>query len=182
MNRKLLVTLHLYLAAFFTPMVLLVSITGGLYLYGIKGSSTSTQVAVLAEQTLKVPKEAQAAHDYVTELLQAAGIEHRFAYVRAQGPAATTRPTHRTHYQFRQGATGIEVNKVEPNLMMSALELHKGHGPQWFRSFETVFALGLVLVMLTGFWLGLQSAMLRSRTLVLTAVGTAVTLLLALVL
>jgi len=34
MNRKLLVTVHLYLASFFTPAVLLVAISGGLYLIG----------------------------------------------------------------------------------------------------------------------------------------------------
>lgn len=182
MSRKLLVTLHLYLAAFFTPMVLLVGITGGLYLYGVKAKGETTQVSVLAGQTLDVPKEADAAKTYVDALLKQANVEHAYDYVRAQGPVATTRPTHRTHYQLRQSDEGIVVNKVEPNLMMTMLELHKGHGPSLFRLFETVFALGLVLVMLTGFWLGLQSPMLRKPTLLLTIVGTAITGLLAFVL
>ena len=38
MNRKTLITIHMYLSAFFAPMVLLVAISGGLYLIGIKGS------------------------------------------------------------------------------------------------------------------------------------------------
>lgn len=182
MNRKLLVTLHLYLAAFFTPMVLLVGITGGLYLYGIKGSAVTTQAAVLAGQQLSVPKDAAQASAYIDELFKQANIEHSYDYVRAQGPAATTRPTHRTHYQFKQGEAGIEISKLEPNLMMTMLELHKGHGPALFRLFETVFALGLVLVMLTGFWLGLQSPMLRKPTLLLTIGGTVIAGLLAFVL
>ena len=182
MNRKLLVTLHLYLAAFFTPMVLLVGITGGLYLFGIKSAGETTQVAALAGQTLNVPKEAAQAKEYIDGLLQQATIEHSYDYVRAQGPAATTRPTHRTHFQLRQADDGIQINKVEPNLMMTMLELHKGHGPQWFRTFEMIFALGLVLVMLTGFWLGLQSPMLRKPTLLLTVGGTVVAGLLAFVL
>ena len=37
MDRKLLITIHMYLAAFFTPAVLLVAISGGLYLAGFKG-------------------------------------------------------------------------------------------------------------------------------------------------
>jgi hypothetical protein len=38
MDRKLLITIHMYLAAFFAPAVLLVAISGGLYLAGVKGN------------------------------------------------------------------------------------------------------------------------------------------------
>ena len=37
MDRALLVTIHMYLAAFFAPFVFLVAISGGLYLAGVKG-------------------------------------------------------------------------------------------------------------------------------------------------
>ena len=49
MNRKLLITIHMYLAAFFAPAVLLVAISGGLYLIGVKGEveqETITPAAV----------------------------------------------------------------------------------------------------------------------------------------
>ena len=38
MDRKLLITLHLYLSAFFAPAVILVAVSGGLYLLGVKGN------------------------------------------------------------------------------------------------------------------------------------------------
>ena len=44
MSRKLLINIHLYLAAFFTPVLLIMAISGGLYLMGIKGSYTEQQV------------------------------------------------------------------------------------------------------------------------------------------
>ena len=37
MDRKLIITVHMYLSAFFAPAVLLVAVSGGLYLAGIKG-------------------------------------------------------------------------------------------------------------------------------------------------
>ena len=44
--RSFWISLHLYAAAFFAPTLLFVAISGGLYLIGIKGSVTSTSVAV----------------------------------------------------------------------------------------------------------------------------------------
>ena len=41
MNRKLIITIHLALAAFFTPILLIVGISGGLYLIGEKGEMAS---------------------------------------------------------------------------------------------------------------------------------------------
>ena len=38
LTRKQLLTLHMYVAAFFAPAVFLVAISGGLYLAGVKGS------------------------------------------------------------------------------------------------------------------------------------------------
>jgi len=67
MNRKLLVSLHLYFAAFFTPLILLVAITGGLYLFGIKGTVERTVVTTLEQQTLNLKQDDLNA--YATSLL-----------------------------------------------------------------------------------------------------------------
>ena len=44
MNRALFITVHMYLSAFFAVFVLLVSISGGLYLLGYKGSVEQSPV------------------------------------------------------------------------------------------------------------------------------------------
>lgn len=177
MQRKLLVTIHLYLAAFITPLVLLVAFTGGLYILGVKGSVERTDVATLAQQNLAKPSEQT--FEYVNGLLAQAGIEHRFDYVKT-GSEAITRPTTRTYYQLKQVGSDIVVMRNEPNLMSSLVELHKGHGPIMFRYFEALCALALLLVMLSGLYLGLQSPMLKKKTLVLSGAGLLVFVALAL--
>ena len=46
MNRKLIISVHMYLSAFFTPAVLLMATSGGLYLTGIKGKVEQEEVII----------------------------------------------------------------------------------------------------------------------------------------
>lgn len=177
MQRKLLVSIHLYLAAFFTPLVLIMAISGGLYLLGVKGSvDKNTVTTVAGEQLNLMPGEEQAR---VTELLRKAGIDADFDYVKNAGPAVITRPTHQTYYELKDSADGVVVSRMQPDLMASLMELHKGHGPQIFRVFEMLFALGLVFIMLSGLYLGLQSPLLKKKTLLLSGSGLLVFVVLA---
>jgi hypothetical protein len=52
------------------------------------------------------------------------------------------------------------------------IELHKGHGPGAFKTFQKIFALGLIFIMLSGLWLGISAARLRKSTLLTAAAGT----------
>ena len=60
MARALLIKLHLYFSAFFSAAIVLVAVSGDLYLIGIKGSIKQTPVGTLAmgEQLLQDPNEA----------------------------------------------------------------------------------------------------------------------------
>ena len=51
------INLHLWVAAFFTPILLLIAISGGLYLVGVKGTTVDTAVELPADATLD-PKSA----------------------------------------------------------------------------------------------------------------------------
>ena len=59
------------------------------------------------------------------------------------------------------------------------MELHKGHGPSWYKQFQTAFALGLIFIMISGLYLGLMSAAYRRQTLVLCSAGLFIFLALA---
>ncbi|MCA6064817.1 PepSY-associated TM helix domain-containing protein [Thalassolituus marinus] len=172
MQRKLLVTIHLYLAAFFTPLVIAMAVTGGLYLLGVKGSVEKTPVATIAGQQLNLEKGNESAR--IDALLEQAGIQTDYAYVKTVPGGAITRPTSREYYELRDTADGVSVSRMQPDLIASLVELHKGHGPQAFRWLEIVFALGLVFIMVSGLYLGLQSPMLKNKTLVLSGAGTLV--------
>ena len=180
MNRRLFITIHLYLSSFFAAAVLLVAISGGLYLVGVKGQVAETVVASLPEAgrgSLQAPGKAE-----VQALLAEAGVEgFDFEYVRQSGKRAYTRPTSRTHYLVDATGPGVDIIRREPDLQARMIELHKGHGPTVFKTFQKVFALGMVFIMLSGLWLGLTAPRLVRNTTVSFGAGLALFLVLVLV-
>ncbi|MFT7125066.1 MAG: putative iron-regulated membrane protein, partial [Candidatus Azotimanducaceae bacterium] len=70
--RRLLINVHLYLAAFLAPMLLLVAVSGGLYLLNIKGEVTREAVVMPAGSNLDT--EAPTLEADVRALLAEAGI------------------------------------------------------------------------------------------------------------
>lgn len=177
MERKLLVTLHLYLAAFFAPAALLVAISGGLYLVGIKG--TVEQEAIYTSSNTTIDSKSASLHANVAALLVDAGVEsYNFEYVKVSGENLYTRPTSSNHYIIKSNREGVEVIHARPNLQSRIMELHKGHGPAAFKTFQKVFAIGLMFIILSGLWLGISAARLRRTTLLTAAAGTAAFILL----
>jgi hypothetical protein len=181
LNRRLFITVHLYLSSFFAALVLLVAMTGGLYLAGFKGSMAETTVATLSGQDYTLPEEATKAD--VERLLAAAGVEDfPFEYVRQSGARAYTRPTSEAHYLIEaRGRGDIRVVRREPDLQARLMELHKGHGPGHFKTLQKVFALGLLFVILSGLWLGLSAPRLRRNPALSFGAGLGVFLLVLLV-
>ena len=177
--RNFWISLHLYAAAFFAPTLLLVVISGGLYLVDIKGTVTSTPVAVPSGVVIN-PASASLEAD-VRALLRDIGITHDFEYVKKSGNTLYTRPTSRTHYEISVADDSVTVKHNVPDLQKRLIELHKGHGPLWFKDFQKVLAVGVLFIVLSGLWLGLSSAGLRARTIATGVIGLAVCLILAFV-
>ncbi|MBM97134.1 MAG: hypothetical protein CMI09_14955 [Oceanospirillaceae bacterium] len=180
MSRKLLVSIHLYLAAFFAPFILVMALTGGLYLLGIKGEMVKTPVTQL--QDVQLNGKSNDLEKDVSGLLQQAGISFSFDYVKVKGERLYTRPTSSTHYLLEPADNGVKITKIEPSLIAGLIELHKGHGPVVFRFVEQLLAAGLILIMLSGLYLGIMAPKLKGPTLVLSGSGLAVFVLLGYVL
>jgi hypothetical protein len=179
MQRKLFLKVHMYIAAFFAPAVLLVAISGGLYLNGIKG--TVDQETIYRSNTAKFDQNSATLSEDVTALLAKAGVvDYEFQYVKAKGAKLYTRPTSAEHYIIHLKAHGVEVIHARPSLQSRMVELHKGHGPTAFKIFQKVFAVGLILMIISGLWLGVSAARLRRSTLLTAGAGTAVFVLLLL--
>lgn len=168
MSRKTLVTIHLYLAAFFAPILLIMAVSGGLYLLDIKGSMEKGETIVLEGVTISDSSDKAA---QVKQMLDNAGLDSGFEYIKERGPMMQTRPTSRDHYEIKATSAGVEVTPVSPDLVAAMMELHKGHGPGLFRLLEQIMALGLILTLLTGLIVGLQSPLLKTRTVGFTAAG-----------
>ena len=173
MDRKLLITTHMYLAAFFAPAVVLVAISGGLYLAGVKG--TVEQEAIYSSSDVTIDRKSASLNADVAALLADAGVEsYSYEYVKVSGANLYTRPTSSDHYIIKLNESAVEVIHARPSLQSRMIELHKGHGPSAFKTFQKAFAVGLLFIMLSGLWLGISAARLRRSTLLTATAGAVV--------
>ncbi len=178
MARALLIKLHLYCSAFFAAAIVLVAVSGGLYLIGIKGTIERTPVGTLAtgQQLLLDPSEAK-----VQAALASLGVsDFEFEYVKQKGSQLITRPTTRPFYTLDISGDEAVVQYNEPSLQKRMIELHMGHGPTVYKTYQQVFAAGMLFIILSGLWLGLSSARLRLSTAVISGTGVLLFLWLAL--
>ena len=175
--RQLWINLHLWVAAFFTPILLLIAISGGLYLIDVKGTTVETDISLPADALVDL--EAEDLKEQVDELLRGAGIEHSFEYIRRSGSTLTTRPTSRTYYVVNVTEDGVQAARVVPDLQKRLIELHKGHGPLAFKQLQRITAVGLIFAILAGLWLALSAADLWRHGAIATGAGLVVTVVLA---
>ena len=169
MTRTLLIKLHLYLSAFFSAAIILVAVSGGLYLIGIKGSVEQTTLGEVSsgQQLLQDPSEVA-----VQAALTSLGVaDFEFEYVKQKGSQLITRPTTRPFYTLSIDGNEALVQYNEPSLQKRMIELHMGHGPGAYKTYQQVFAAGMLFIILSGLWLGLSSARLRLSTAVISGTG-----------
>jgi len=170
MSRKTIMTLHLYLAAFFAPIMLIVAVSGGLYLLGIKGEMVKGE-AILLPGVVFDAEDTDEKAVQVRLALADAGLDSDFEYLRERGAMMMTRPTSRDFYEIMPVEGGVQVTPVSPDFVAAMMELHMGHGPGLFRILEQLMAAGLILTLLTGVVVGLQSPLLKTRTVAISAAG-----------
>ncbi len=148
MKRSTLVTLHLGLSALFMPFLLILPLSGGLYLLDIKGEQAKVEAFKIAGP---VPGENTDA--FFREQFKANNIDFDFEYIRVNNNDFTFRPSSRVHYMATKSEAGATVYKLEPDILRRFMEIHKGHGPKIIRWLETAFALALILVTVSGIYL-----------------------------
>jgi len=169
--RKLLVTLHLLFAGFLTPAFLMVAITGGNYLIGNKGSVETMPLTLKAGAVLDF--SSATIQDDVVKLLADSNIDHKFEYVKSRGAGKIhLRPTSRDYIEIVQTHAGLTATMNKPSLQAGFMELHKGHGPKLFKNYQKLVALGLIGVVLGGFFVGILAKAYRRKTLIATGLGT----------
>ena len=177
MTRALLIKLHLYCSAFFSAAIVLVALSGGLYLIGIKGTIDQTRVGLAGsgEQLLAEPSI-----ESVQALLAEVGVtDFEFDYVKQKGSQLITRPTTRPFYTLDVSGNEVVVQYNEPSLQKKMIELHMGHGPVAYKTYQKIFAAGMLFIILSGLWAGLSSTKLRGPTAAVAGGGLLVFALLA---
>jgi len=134
MTRALLIKLHLYFSAFFSATIIMVALSGGLYLVGIKGSVEQTTVATASGGQALLADPSKMA---VQSVLANSGVtDFEFDYVKQAGSTIMTRPTSRPYYTLTISGDAVEITLNQPSLQKRLVELHKGHGPTAFKPFK----------------------------------------------
>jgi len=110
----------------------------------------------------------------VRALLADANIKHDFEYIRNRGTVIQLRPTSKTYLEFKQSPQGLSATRVKPDTVRSMMELHKGHGPQIFKSYQKLVALLLLGVVLGGILVGLMAKAYRRQTIIAVIGGIVV--------
>lgn len=167
--RKYLVLAHLWLAGLMAPAFALHAISGGLYLMDIKGQAATERVSLPAGADLDFNSTTLEAD--VRTLLKTANLKHEFEYVKNRGSLIQLRPTSRTYLEFKQTPKGLSVTRVKPNTVRSMMELHKGHGPQLFKTYQKLVALLLLAVVFGGILVGFMAKAYRRQTVVAVIMG-----------
>ncbi len=168
-SRKLWIYVHLILAAFFMPFLLIMPISGTGYLLDFKGSQEKTEAFRLSTIPTEVGAEQEA---FFREEFKKNGIDFDFEYIRGSKTNLIFRPATRVHYTaaLEEGGQWV-VSQVNPSLMSRLIELHKGHGPRIMRWFEIAFGIALVLTTLSGLWLAWTVKPYRTATIVSFGLG-----------
>lgn len=168
--RRTLIQIHLIFAAIMAPAFLFVALSGGMYLIGVEANVDKTAIALPSDTRLDF-KSASLEAD-VRALLQQQNIDYDFEYIRNRGKVIQLRPTSRRHIEITQTDAAPIATWNSPNLPFALIELHKGHGPSAFKTYQKFVAATLMIVVLGGLIVGLLAPALRRRTIVATLVGT----------
>lgn len=175
--RRVLTTLHLWIAGLLAPAFLVVAISGGLYIAGIEANVERTPITLAQDTELAFGTDAL--EGQVRNLIEEQGLPVDFEYIRGGPNRAQTRPTTRTFLTLQQTPDGLEAALNKPNFQSILLELHKGHGPRAYRLYEIAVALALFLAVLGGIAVGLLAKAYRRPTLIAVSAGTALAVILA---
>ncbi|WP_160604348.1 hypothetical protein [Pontixanthobacter aquaemixtae] len=160
------------MASALAPAFLLVAVTGAMKLAGVE--------AELAESDLSIPAgividpDSPDVDQTVIEVLAANDLPTHFESLRVTPDLITTRPTSRSFVRLRNtdGEWGATLN--QPDLQYSLMELHKGHGPAWFKLYQIIAGIALFLVITGGLAVGLMAKPYRRKTAGAFIFGTAI--------
>jgi len=163
MKRSLLLNIHLILSSLFIPFLLVIPLSGSLYLLGIKGEVTKTQILQLEGS---VPASVTDKEIYFRTLFSDKKIDFDFEYIKETPAELIFRPTTKDFYTAVIKDGTITLFAAKPSMLSKIMELHKGHGPQKMKKFEAAFGIALILILITGLWLALTVGKFRKLTFI----------------
>ena len=175
-THRQLLTLHLWLAAFFLPIAVMFAITGGLYTISIKGSYIETSRTLELEQPLA--PELSVLTGIVERALDAEGVA-------APSGAASIK---KAGTSFELEWTGAERDvllkpSAEPRQATLVIkettpwrhlvQLHKAKGSELAKAISVLWAIGLVVILLSGLLMAWNVPAYRRQAITAGGLGIA---------
>jgi len=176
-SRNLITLLHLFAATLLAPFFIMVAITGGLYVADIKPEVSKTDI--IFSDSISLDSESETLDQDVRKILSDNDINIEFEYLKNRGDVITTRPTSRQHVNFKKTDAGWNATLNEPNFHYTMMELHKGHGPKLFKTYQIVAGITLFMIMMSGLIIGILTKTYRRKTIISSIIGTIIFTLLA---
>lgn len=175
-TRTLLVKLHLILAAFMFPAIVMFLGTGVLYTWGNTGDYVDTEYRVALSAPLTNDEDA---------LTRVATAELARLDIAPPGGSPSVR-TVGDAYRLEWSGANRDVHLAptgdpavglltvkETTLHRRLVQLHKAKGTDLFKIYASILAAALFVLVASGLWIGMASPALRRTTLVASTVGLA---------
>ena len=167
MSRALLFKIHFYLSGFLAPFILLMALTGTLYLFGHKGETVES----LVNEGISF-NSSESKTEQISNIIKEHDSSYKFETLKDRGSSIQTRPTTRTFYNFKKEENGsYTLYKVSPDIHYRIIEVHKGHGPSLLKYFQKLLGISLMIIVLSGFWMSLKIKKRKKEFLLLSGAG-----------
>lgn len=179
--RAIFIKIHLILGSFFLPLVVLFSITGGLYTFGIKGGYSNRDFYI--EKPIDLVIEKLALHKFAQEALakenlKAPSGELNLKKVSKAWQLEWTGSSADLILEEAIDREGfLKLQYKETNLHRLFVQLHKAKGGVAFKYLAGAFAVALIILMSTGFMMSFASAAHLKISLMSLVSGVVVTFL-----
>lgn len=174
MKRPLIIQIHLALASLYFPLLLMMPMTGGLYLLGFKGTEVKTEAF---QVQAPLPTEKSELRSFFNQQFENQKIDFQFEEIKEAGNEFLFRPSTRDYYSATKNPDStLTFYKIEPNLLKKLVEIHKGHGPKLIKWFEISFGVALILTALSGLWLSITVPKYKKITWISFALGAGIIL------
>lgn len=145
----------------------LMALSGSLHLFLGNESEKVEEVAKIVV-TDKLSKDELTS--FFSKQLNSLDPNYKFDYIKGSAQSQMSRPTTRVFYTIKSDSNFYTIEKHDPSVLKSLMELHKGHGPRASRLVLGILGLVVIGSLLTGLWLGISSKPYRKIT-ILTAVS-----------
>lgn len=174
MDRSILMKAHAALAAFILPVAIMFFVTGAFYTWGIKGNYETTTHEIQLEKSIQDDLDELVALATAELEKQNISLPTGKAKIKKIGSAFMLEWTGSNRDVVLESTADPLMAKLkvkDTSWYRNLVQLHKAKGGTIFKVYAAIFAIALLLILLSGFMMAWQAPKLRKLALVSTSFG-----------